>query len=113
MSGELQGLAYEVHHPTKYLFAGVEAAVAASYLLDGAGLLGLPFSVQGLRDHAVNGVQQEVAHHIHAALASLPNLDEIVDEDVGVPHRSLERSVRGRRHVVGLWFEHSDTRYGS
>ena len=93
---ELDRLADRVDEPAEDDLAGPSATVALKELLQGHGL------VPALRGHIrasqdlVNGVQQVLPESLEAAVPTLSELDEVVDEHIGVAQGLLEAPV-GRR----------------
>ena len=60
--------------------------------------------------HLVDSVQEVVPQGVHPLVATLAELDEVVHEDVGVAHRSIEGLVGRRRHFFGLVRQSIDSR---
>lgn len=54
----------------------------------------------GLCQHFINGVQEVVPHHVESVGPPLSDLDEVVNEDIGVCEGAIEGHVGRRRHFV-------------
>ena len=110
VSGQFEGLAREVNNPPEDEFARVPAAVAFLGLLEQDRFFDHAV-LFGLGDHAVYGPEQVVSEADESALASLADLDEVVDEYVGVTDGALERSVGRRSDVLRFRGERDNARY--
>ena len=93
MRRQLEGLAAEVDYPSEDELSGAPTAVAFLQLLEGHRFFEDSWGFFRLGDHAIDSPEQVVSQAAHAFVASLADLDEIVDEDVGVAHRALKRLV--------------------
>jgi hypothetical protein len=103
-------LSDEVDDPAQDVFARVPAAVPSRHFLDRSRFAWVSLGVQGLRYHAIDGVEKVVPKAVHAAGAALSDLDEIVHEDVCCAYWSLEGPVGGGSAVFWLWRERDDAR---
>ncbi len=90
---ELQGLAKGVNDPAQDELPSGPAAVALQELLERDGLVAVFLCGGRTSEHFVNSGQEMSPDNVHALVAALTQLDEVIHEHVRVSKGSIEGAV--------------------
>ena len=92
---ELDCLVDRVNEPAEDDLAGAPASIALEEFLQGHRFVAAFVGHFWLRQDLVDGVQQVLSEGLEATVSTLSELDEVIDEHVGVPKGFLRQRLDG------------------
>ena len=104
MRRELDGLPDSIDDPAQDKLACSPTTIPFEHFLERDSLITVLFGDGRLREDGIQRVEKVPADDVHAFLPSLPELDEVIHEDIVASQRTLEHHVGRRSYVrrIGL-----------
>ena len=100
MCWQLNGLANGVDDPAQDEFASVPTTVTLQEFLQGDGFIAVAFIGVWLGEDGIHGMEEVPAQHVHPVVATLAQLDEVIDKYIIGAQGFRERAVGWRPHFV-------------